>query len=331
MTETRDEMDSRTMRMIAIEEHFTTPDFTANSAATASIAQPGVWNRCVELMLDVADGRIAEMDAAGLDVQVLSLNSPGIQAEDDTGAAIEKSFAVNDLIRNIVSSRPDRLAGFAVLPLQDPEAAARELERGVTTNGLKGAMINGHAKGTYLDHPSFDVLWAKAQELDVPLYLHPANGIDSPHVLNGHPELDGPMWSWGYDVGSHVLRMIFGGVFDRHPKAKLIIGHMGEGLPYTLWRLDSRWEWHNHHGIELDRPRPSDYIRENVYITTSGVCDAAPLKCAIDAAGPDHVLFATDYPFEDFPAHTEFMRTAPIEEHIRAKIAHGNAERLLRL
>jgi 2,3-dihydroxybenzoate decarboxylase len=139
------------------------------------------------------------------------------------------------------------------------------------------------------------------------------------------------MWSWGTDTAAHVLRLVFGGVFDDFPEAILLLGHMGEGLPYALWRLDSRWAFHNHHGIELARGNPSAYLRHNLYITTSGVCDAPPLLCAMLALGADHILFATDYPFEDMATATAFLRGAPISDADRAKIAHGNAERLLGL
>jgi 2,3-dihydroxybenzoate decarboxylase len=147
---------------------------------------------------------------------------------------------VNDLLASAVAENP---AGFAALPLQDPQAAAREPERAVTQLGFRGAMVNAHTQGRYLDDPVMRVVWESAVSLDVPLYLHPANGVDVPHVMSGHPELIGPMWSWGPDTASHVLRLIFGGVFDDFPEAKLLVGHMGEGLPYALWRLDSRWSF----------------------------------------------------------------------------------------
>lgn len=271
------------------------------------------------------------MDAAGLDVQVLSLNSPGIQAEKDPAVAVRQAAAVNDLLAATIAENPDRFSGFAALPLQDPQAAAKELERAVTQLGLKGALVNAHTQGRYLDDPTLRVVWEQAAGLDVPLYLHPANGADTAHVLNGHPELVGPMWSWGTDTASHVLRLIFGGVFDDFPDAKLLLGHTGEGLPYVMWRLDSRWGFHNHHGVELARGNPSEYLRHNLYITTSGVCDAPPLLCALLALGADKILFGTDYPFEEMGTATEFLRTAPISEADRHKIAGGNAEALLRL
>jgi 2,3-dihydroxybenzoate decarboxylase len=319
------------MRIIALEEHFTTPELAANSAATAAIAQPGIWAAALEQMLEVGEGRLAAMDAAGLDVQVLSLNSPGIQGETDAVAAVDRAKAVNDLLAATIETHPNRYSGFAALPLQDPASAARELERAVTRLGLKGGLVNGHTQGRYLDDPTFRIVWETASRLDVPIYLHPANSVDVPDILSGHPVLAGPMWSWGGDTATHVLRLVFGGVFDEFPDAKIIIGHMGEGLPYGLWRLDSRWAWHNHRGVKLRRENPSDYIRHNVYITTSGVCDEAPLACAIKALGPDHVLFGADYPFEDLNLATEFLRGADIDQGHRDLVAHGNAERLLRL
>jgi 2,3-dihydroxybenzoate decarboxylase len=319
------------LRTIGLEEHFVTPDLAAYGAGSASIAQPARWREASRQLLELGAERLEAMDAAGLDVQVLSLNSPGIQAEPDPATAVARAAAVNDLLAGVIAEHPGRFAGFAALPLQDPKAAAAELERAVTQLGLCGALVNAHTQGRYLDDPSLRVVWECAQGLDVPLYLHPANGVDTPHVIQGHPELVGPMWSWGTDTASHVLRLVFGGVFDDFPQAKLLLGHMGEGLPYVLWRLDSRWGFHNHHGVELARERPSEYLRENLYITTSGVCDAAPLLCAVLALGADHILFGTDHPFEEMKVATEFLRTAPVSEGDRAKIAHLNAERLLRL
>lgn len=319
------------MRTVGLEEHFVTPELAAYGAGTATIAQPGVWEEASRRLLDVTGERIAEMDRIGLDVQVLSLNSPGIQAEPDPAVAVTRAAAVNDLLATIIAEHPARFAGFCALPLQDPKAAAKELARSVNQLGLRGALVNAHTHGRYLDDPELRVVWEQAEGLDVPLYLHPANGVDHAHVLAGHPELIGPMWSWGTDTAAHALRLIFGGVFDDFPEAKLLLGHMGEGLPFVLWRLDSRWDFHNHHGIELRRGAPSEYLRHNLYITTSGVCDAPPLLCALLALGSEHILFGTDYPFEDMGTATEFLRTAPISEADRAKIAHGNAERLLRI
>jgi len=317
------------VRKIGLEEHFVTSELAAYGAGSASIAQPHAWAEASRRLLDITGERLAGMDAAGLDLQVLSLNSPGIQAEADPSVAVSQAAAVNDLLANTIAENPSRFSGFAALPLQDPQAAAKELERAVTQLGLHGALVNAHTQGTYLDDPQLRVVWEYAAGLDVPLYLHPANGVDTAHVLSGHPELIGPMWSWGTDTASHVLRLIFGGVFDDFPDAKLLLGHMGEGLPYVLWRLDSRWAFHNHHGIELARGNPAEYIRHNLYITTSGVCDDPPLLCALAALGADHILFGTDYPFEDMATATAFLDNAAISDADRAKISHLNAEQLL--
>ncbi len=319
------------MRKIALEEHFVTPDLAAYGAGTASIAQPGAWAAASRRLLDFTDERLPQMDEAGIDIEVLSLNSPGIQAETDAGTAIAAATSVNEVLAGVIAEHPTRFSGFAALPLQDGEAAAKELERSVTQMGLRGALVNAHTGGRYLDDPSLRVVWETAQGLDVPIYLHPANGYDSAHVLSDHPELIGPMWSWGTDTATHALRLVFGGVFDDFPEAKLLLGHMGEGLPYALWRLDSRWDFHAHRGIELARGRPSEYLRHNLYVTTSGVCSPAPLLCAVLALGADHVLFGTDYPFESIATAAAFLDGAPVSESDREKISFRNAEALLHL
>jgi 2,3-dihydroxybenzoate decarboxylase len=319
------------MRKIALEEHFVTPELAAYGATTASVAEPETWREASRRLLDLGEERLSAMDAAGVDLEVLSLNSPGIQAEPDAVVAVSRAAAVNDFLARVVSERPTRFSGFAALPLQDPKAAARELERAVTELGLRGALVNGHTRGRYLDHPSLRVVWERAEGLDVPLYLHPANGFDTPHVLSDHPELVGPMWSWGSEVAAHALRLVFGGVFDDFPNARLLLGHMGEGLPFVLGRLDSRWGFHHHRGIELARSSPSEYLRRNLYITTSGVSSAPPLLCALLALGADRILFGIDYPFEEMGPAAAFLDSAPISESDRARISHQNAEGLLRL
>jgi len=319
------------MRVIGIEEHFVTSALASYGASTASILDARAWERASRRLLDLVDERIPEMDAAGLDVAVLSLNAPGIQAEPDASRAVSRAKEVNEFLASVIESHPTRFSGFAALPLQDPAAAADELERAVNDLHLRGALVNAHTNGMYLDDPSLRVVWERAEALDVPLYLHPANGVDTAHVFSGHPELIGPMWSWGIDTATHALRLIFGGVFDDFPRAKLLLGHMGEGLPYALWRMDSRWDFHEHHGVELGRGRPSDYLRENLYLTTSGVCSAPPFLASLLALGADRMLFATDHPFEEMDVACEFIRTVPVSERDRAKIAHGNAEDLLGL
>jgi len=319
------------MRKIGLEEHFVTPDLVGYGASARTIAKPDRWEDAGRRLLDLFDERVDEMDAAGLDMQVLSLNAPGIQAEPDAQVASAAASKVNDFLAGVVADHPGRFGGFAALALQDADAAADELERAVTELGFVGALVNAHTLGRYLDDRHFDVVWARAQALDVPLYLHPANGVDTAHVLSGHPEMLGPMWSWGIDTSSHVLRLVFGGVFDRFPQAKLLLGHMGEGLPYVLWRLDSRWDFHNRHGVDLELGYPSRYLKRNLWVTTSGACSAEPLRCAIDALGVERVLFATDYPFEDMSTATAFIESAPLTDAEREAVTHRNAENLLRI
>ncbi|ORV48966.1 amidohydrolase [Mycolicibacter engbaekii] len=319
------------MRTIALEEHFLTGELAHYSDATRELAEPQIWRETAPRLTDLAEQRLADMDRAGVDIAVLSLTAPGIQAEPDPQLAVARAAEVNDFLAGLVAANPTRFRGFAALPLQDPDAAAKELQRAVEQLGLCGALVNAHTGGVYLDAPPLRVVWERAEALDVPLYLHPANGFDTPHVIAGHPELIGPMWSWGTDTATHALRLIFGGVFDDFPGAKLLLGHMGESLPYSLWRLDSRWDWHRHHGVQLALGHPSHYLRRNLYVTTSGVCDNPPLLCALAALGPEHVLFATDYPYEDIDVATAFLAGAPISEADRALISHLNAESLLHI
>lgn len=319
------------MRTIALEEHFVTAALAHHGASTETLADPGFWRQVSSRLLDHAEQRLPAMDDAGIDLAVLSLNAPGIQAEPEPAVAVRGAIEVNDFLAGLVAEHPTRFAGFAALPLQDPHAAAKELDRAVTQLGMRGALVNAHSQGRYLDDPSLRVVWERAEELNVPLYLHPANGYDIPHVLSGHPELLGPLWSWGMETATHALRIIFGGVFDDFPNARLILGHLGEGLPYALWRMDSRWRHYDQTKIRLGRANPSDYVRDNIYITTSGVFSAPPLVCALLALGAERILFATDYPFEEMSVATRFLAHAPISEPDRARIAHHNAETLLNI
>ncbi|GKQ39962.1 amidohydrolase family protein [Streptomyces sp. A012304] len=319
------------MRKIALEEHFTTAAMEHYSLPGAAMFIPEQWETSLRRLLDFTEIRLPQMDEFGIDVEVLSLVSPGIQAEKDTATAVRNAALTNDFLAEIVAKHPKRFAGFAALALQDPDAAVAELDRAVTQLGLRGALINGHTHGDYLDAEKFLPLWERAEALGVPLYLHPANSFDTWHNLRGHEELIGPMWSWGVETATHALRIVFSGVFDRFPGATLVLGHMGESLPGMLWRLDSRWEFINRRGLKLGKERPSDYIRENIMITTSGVCAQAPLLGSLLALGADRIMFSTDYPMEGNAEAVAFIDNAPISETDRAKICHLNAERLLRL
>jgi 2,3-dihydroxybenzoate decarboxylase len=249
------------MRYVALEEHFAIPELTAQ--------WPSTWNEIafsrsfvadVERRLpDYTEYRLADMDPAGIDIQVLSLTVPGVQADTDPTAARDHARLANDHLARVVAGHPDRFRGFAALPTQDPKAVVEELDRAVRELGFRGALVNDAFRGHYLDEPRYDELWTALEELSVPLYLHPGiPSADHWKLLAGRPELKGAMWSWAAEVGGHTMRLIVGGVFDRHPGAMLIIGHMGEFLPYMRSRLDSRYRTLSH-DPEL-RQLPSAYL-----------------------------------------------------------------------
>ncbi|MGZ9020516.1 MAG: amidohydrolase family protein [Rhodoplanes sp.] len=235
--------------------------------------------------------RLETMDKAGIDLAVLSVTTPGVQAEKDTNTAIKLAREANDLLAREVQKRPQRYAGFAHLPTQDGGAAAAELERAVKDLRFKGALINGQTNGKYLDANMYLPFWERVQDLDVPIYLHPGELADHPAMFAGRPELNGPVWAWTADTGAHALRLVFAGTFTRFPKLKIILGHMGETLPFLLWRFDSRWQLELGEDLQPDA-RPSAIIKRHFAITTSGVCDPGPLAEAIGALGGGqcHVL-----------------------------------------
>ena len=317
------------MRKIALEEHFTRPELSAYAQYAGSSRGSPVFEAFQERLLDFGAMRLEAMDQAGIDLAVLSVTTPGVQAEPDTNVAIKRAHIENDFLAREITKHPTRYAGFAHLPLQDAKAAADELSRCVEQLEFKGAMVNGHTNGRYLDERSYDPFWERVEALGVPIYLHPRDPFDSPHMFNGHPELLGATWAWTAETATHALRLVFGGVFDRYPKARVILGHMGETLPYLLWRLDSRWRVQA--GNEPIERAPSEIIRSNILVTTTGVCSHASLLCALSALGEDSVMFSVDYPYEDCEVAAKFIDSAPISDEARAKVCDGTARRVLRL
>lgn len=315
---------------IALEEHFMAPGFEEYFGKTAINISPALFGKAADALTDFGERRLAAMDAAEVRVAVLSLAGPGVQAERDTGIALRKAMECNDFLGQKIADGRGRYGGFAHLAVQNPAAAADELERCVRELGMQGAMINGATNGSYLDDDRYSPLWERAADLGAPIYIHPNNPPDVPYMYHNHPELYGPVWSWTVETGNHALRLLFGGVFDRFPAARLILGHMGETLPYQLWRFDSRWEISNRGDMRLAQ-KPSDYFKRNIWVTTAGVCSNAPLRCAIDAIGAERVLFSMDYPFEN-PAHAaEWIENAPVSEAERHAVCHDNAAGLLGL
>lgn len=317
-------------RKIAIEEHFMAPDFIDYWSKTAINISPALFGKARDALQDFGEARLANMDRNNIEKAVLSLAGPGVQAETRTVTAVRMARRCNEFLAEQISRRPQRYAGFAHLAMQDPAAAASELERCVTELGFCGAMINGQTNGAYLDDDRFSVFWERASDLQAAVYIHPNNPPDVPYMYHNHPELFGPVWSWTVETGNHALRLLFSGVFDRYPDARLVLGHMGETLPYQLWRFDSRWDISNRGDMTLEM-KPSDYFRRNIYATTAGVCSDQPLRCAIDAMGADRVMFSVDYPFEKTDEAGSWIENAPLTDEERDLVCYRNAKTLLRL
>lgn len=315
---------------IALEEHFMAPGFVDYWSKTSVNISPALFGKARDSLEDFGERRIAGMDAIGVEKAVLSLAGPGVQAEPATAIAVHKARECNDFLAERIAANPARYAGFAHLAVQDPAAAADELERCVKELGFCGAMINGQTNGCYLDDDRFSVLWERVADLEVPIYIHPNNPPDMPYMYHNHPELWGPVWSWTVETGNHALRILFSGVFDRYPGARLVLGHMGETLPYQLWRFDSRWEISNRGSMKIEQ-RPSAYFKRNIWCTTAGVCSDEPLRCAIDAMGAERVMFSVDYPFEQPSKAGEWIEAASLTEAERRGICKDNAATLLKL
>jgi len=315
------------VKKIALEEHFLCPDFIDYWNPTAVDLPPERREKALSRLLDFGETRLAAMDEAGIARAVLGLAGPGVQAERDTATAVRRARAANDFLAHEVDKRPDRYCGFAHLPMQDARAAADELERCMRELKFCGAMINGHTNGQYLDHPALYPFWERAEALGALIYLHPADPITPAPVLEGHKGLRRATWEWTFETGSHALRLIFGGLFDRFPRARLSLGHLGETIPFLLWRFDSR-AGPDFYAIKLGKP-PSQYFKDNFVVTTSGMCSAEPLNCTVAALGYERVMFAADYPFESAQEAGAFMDEVALTEPLRKAIAADNAAKYL--
>lgn len=315
------------VQKIALEEHVLTPGLVDYWRPTMTEVPPAFVEQLYKQLTDFDALRLDSMDKAGIAKAVLSVSGPGVQAERDAGVATRKAREANDFLAEHIARHPDRYAGFAHVAVQDARAAAQELERCVRELGFKGAMINGHTNGLYLDHTSLAPFWEAAEALGALVYIHPTDPLVPAPVLDGVPALRRATWEWGFETGSHALRLVFAGLFDRYPKAKVALGHMGETLPYLLWRFDSRAKLYN---VKLAKA-PSQYIKDNIVVTVSGVYAREPLMCAVDALGRDRVMFAADYPFEDAEEAGHFLDDVAVPEDLRADIAFNNAAKLLGL
>jgi uncharacterized protein len=321
------------MRTIALEEHITTPRYIAATEHLSHNSQNRHIQIFQEKLLDISDARIADMDAGGIDVQVLSLAAGALDKLDAATAALLARDA-NDLLAGAAARYAGRFAAFATLSLQEPEKAAEEFERCVRQHGFVGAMVHGTCDGLFLDDPRFTPLFAVAESLDVPIYLHPAPPPEAVQkaYFEGLPGAAGLMlstaaWGWHVETGLHVLRLIASGLFDRFPKLKMIVGHMGENLPFSIARADAVL---SRAGLDLKRS-VREYFQEHFWLTTSGYFTLPPLQCAHDIMGIDRILFSVDYPFSPNAVGKKFLDTLPVNDVDREKIASGNAAKLLRL
>ncbi len=318
---------------IALEEHFAIPDTLRTSQ---KYAVDDSWPDLQKRLLDLHDLRLSEMDRHGIDLAILSLNAPGIQEIHDPGEAVAVARRANDRLEEAVRAEPDRFAGFAALPMQDPEAAATELTRCVTRLGFKGALVNGFSQVgspghvVYYDDPSYLPFWATVEELGVPFYLHPRDPLPAREpIYDGHPWLLGPVWAFGVETATHALRLMASGLLDRFPRLTIILGHLGEGLPYNIWRVDHRLA-KSSRGMRARRTM-REYLRANFYLTTSGNFHTPTLVDALAEMGSDRVLFSVDYPFESTVDAATWFDHAEIPEADRAKIGRQNAVALFKL
>ncbi len=321
------------MRIVTLEEHVTTPDIARIAPMGRSDSSPAFMQAILPKLLDMGAGRIADMDAAGIDLQVLSVAANNVDKLDaDTANALARD--ANDRMAEAVRSHPGRFAAFAFLALQDPSKAAAEFERCVSRLGFKGVMLNGTANGLFLDDPRFTPIFEVAQALDVPLYLHPAPPPQA--VMDAYYSgLPGGLgffmatagWGWHVETGMHSLRLIVSGLFDRFPKLKMIIGHMGEDLPYSIVRSDmvlGRAAAHLKRSV-------ADYFYEHFHLTTSGYFSTPPFLCMQQVVGIDRIMFSVDYPYSPNTVGRQFLNSLAIGPEDREKITHVNAEKLLKL
>src|SRR5215467_267293 len=331
-------MAERTYKRIAVEEGFNFAEIMGEATKVAARQPPlvkalnpfggsgGLWDTLGGKLGDLGEGRIRQMDADGIDMQLLLLSSPGVQTLEES-LAIELAAMSNDRLSEATRRYPERLAGLAAVAPQNPKAAADELRRGVLKLGLKGAVINSHTNGEYLDDRKFWPILECAQELDVPIYIHPRDPS---------PQLGGPLgipgylvgWGWALEVGTHAIRLIASPVFDEFPKLKIVIGHMGECVPFVLPRLDNRYT--------RDRgPKrkwmPSEYFKNHFFVTTSGMNYPRQIVMTVEELGVDRVLFAADWPFENSVEAVEGMEAAPLSDEDKTKIFQTNAERVFKL
>ncbi|HEX3784501.1 MAG TPA: amidohydrolase family protein [Pseudonocardiaceae bacterium] len=315
---------------IGLEEHFNVDDFAGE---IPQYVNPTTMKEINRRLLDVGDERIEEMDAAGIDFALLSMTSPGIQGELDPARAVTRARALNDQLAGTVAAHPNRFGGFAALPMQDPTEAAAELDRCVHELGFHGALLNGYTNvgdvdtGWYYDHERFAPVWEVAEALGTPIYLHPRDPMPrNQGLFEGHPELFGAVWTFTVETATHALRLMTSGLFDRYPKLTFILGHLGETLPFNIWRIDHRASYM---GDLRKFTKPlTHYLLNNFYVTTSGIFDTQALNAAMARVGVDRVLYSSDYPYESMREASDWFDNAVISDNDRFRIGNTNARTL---
>jgi 5-carboxyvanillate decarboxylase len=307
--------------------------YDAPPAPAGTPARPGDRDAQARTVLprlrDLDAGRLAEMDAYGVDVHLLSLTAPGVQMfRPDTAVALAR--LANDRLSEAVRRHPTRFAGLACFAPQDPAAAVKEMERAIRTLKLNGFLVNSHTDNLYLDDPRFWPILEAAEALDAPLYIHPRAPSDGMAAPFRDYRMEGAIWGYGLETGTHAVRLMLSGVLDRFPRLRIVLGHMGEALPFWLWRLDFMATPGSRAALQ-NRLKPSEYIQRNFAITTSGVEDPLLLRLCIDKIGLERVMWAIDYPYQPTPGAVSFIDNAPLSEPERAAVAHGNAARIFRI
>ena len=280
-------------------------------------------------LLDIDAGRLADMDANGVDVHLLSLTVPGVQMFE-AATAVELARLSNDRLSDAVRRHPTRFAGLASFPAQDASAAVKEMERAINTLKLSGFLVNSHTQNGYLDEPRFWPILEAAEALGAPLYIHPRAPSDGMAAPFRDYRMEGSIWGYGMETGTHAVRLMLSGVLDRFPRLRIVLGHMGEALPFWLWRLD----YMAAPGARADlrnRQKASEYFRRNFAITTSGLEDPLVLRFCIDKIGIENVMWAIDYPYQPTAPAVAFLESAPLSDQERERVAHGNAERIFGL
>ena len=320
---------------IALEEHFAIDETLSDSAGYLG---DEVWPELSSRLMDIHEKRLRLMDEYGIGVMILSLNAPAVQAIHDRARADEIARRSNDFLAEQIAKRPDRFQGFAALAMQDPDMASRELERCVKDLGFVGALVNGFSQidepetAVYYDLPQYRPFWSVLESLDVPFYLHPRNPLPSmAQIYEGHPWLLGPTWAFGQETAVHALRLMCSGLFDEHPRIQIVLGHMGEGLPYSMWRIDNRNAWTGAAPRYPAKRKIAEYFQENFYLTTSGNFRTQTLIDAILEIGSDRILFSADWPFENIDHAAVWFDDCTISEADRQKIGRDNSVRLFKL